>query len=583
MSDQTNSSLSHHSLSMTTDIKLYARLIWRWSWLIVLCALVAGATAFLVSSNMTPIYQATSRLMINQGNSPGTSSSYSDILVSERVASTYSKLMTSGSTLTEALSRLGIDMPAEDLAAQITGVNVTPIRDTQLVDLTVKGISPELAAAVANALPQVFVEELREVQSGRFSESKASLQAQLDELSQQVELAELKMSNLEDAKTAQDQLEYGRLRNALTQYQGSYANLLQTYEMLRLTEAQSLDTIVVMEPAKTPISPVSPRTMNNVLLATIVGGMLALGLVFLVEYLDDRIRTPEDLKRVTTLPVLGMISQLSGKGTSGEALSADLISATEPRNPTVEAYRRLRTNLQFYNVDQGLHSLVVTSANPSEGKSMTAVNLAIVLAQSGQKVVLVDADMRKPRLHKIFGIMRKPGLSEVLASGLPPESSLISVGPTLAPGVPNLRVLVAGGKAPNPAELLGSQRMQAVVDYLKQESDVVIFDAPPLLAVADAQVTGRMVDGTLLIVNTQKTSGTDLQRAIEMLEQVNVPLWGVVLNRLSRSGRGYYYYSYDYYYADSDSDDPGESEVAPKPGSPLRPSTRPAHSAAESA
>ncbi len=147
------------------------------------------------------------------------------------------------------------------------------------------------------------------------------------------------------------------------------------------------------------------------------------------------------------------------------------------------------------------------------------------------------------------------------------------MGPTLVPGVPNLRVLVAGGKAPNPAELLGSQRMQAVVDYLKQEADVVIFDAPPLLAVADAQVTGRMVDGTLLVVNTQKTSGTDLQRAIEMLEQVNVPIWGVVLNRLSRSGRGYYYYSYDYYYADSDSDDPGESGIAPKPGSPLRPST----------
>ena len=228
------------------DLKIYARLAWRWLWLVILCALLGGAAAYAVSLNMTPTYQASSKVMINEARTPS-AANYNDILASERVARTYADLMTRPSVLEEAFVRLGLD-PALG-AGQISAVTVSPVRDTQLVALTIEGPNPQLAAAVANTLPAVFVDELRKIQVSRFSESKVSLTQQLDELSRQVETTKLQLAELEQQRTAQEEMEFTQLSGALTQYQTSYANLLQSYENLRLTEAQSTDTIVLIEPA----------------------------------------------------------------------------------------------------------------------------------------------------------------------------------------------------------------------------------------------------------------------------------------------------------------------------------------------
>ena len=542
------------------DLKMYARLAWRWLWLVVLCAVIGGAAAFLVSLNMTPIYQAESKVMINEARTP-TATNYNDILASERVARTYADLMKRDSVMAEAFVRLGLD-PAL-VESQITAVTVSPVRDTQLVALTIEGPNPQLVAAVANTLPSVFVDELRKIQSGRFAESKASLSQQLDEMSRQVETTKLRLGELEQQRTAQEEMEYTQLTSALTQYQTSYANLLQSFETLRLTEAQSTDSVVLMEAAAAPTSPVRPRVLVNTLLAAVVGALAALGIVFLLEYLDDRVQTPEDLQRIAAVPVLGAIgvtpgtkngkdaSKESGKessrGGTAEAFeevgAAQLISVSDPRHPIVEAYRRLRTNLQYYNLDSTLTSLLLTSAEAGEGKSSTSANLAVVMAQSGVRVILVDADLRKPRQHRIFGALRQPGLAEALRSGFTPD--------LLQPvaGVPNLRLLASGETVPNPAEVLGSQRMRQLFEQLRGEADFVIFDTPPLLAVTDAQIVGHLVDGALLVINSQKTSAGAVHRALESLAQVNVPVMGAILNRMSSSGRSYYYY-YRYYSQD---------------------------------
>ena len=541
------------------DLKMYARLAWRWLWLVVLCAVIGGAAAFLVSLNMTPIYQAESKVMINEARTP-TAANYNDILASERVARTYADLMKRDSVMAEAFVRLGLD-PAL-VASQITAVTVSPVRDTQLVALTIEGPNPQLVAAVANTLPSVFVDELRKIQSGRFAESKASLSQQLDEMSRQVETTKLRLGELEQQRTAQEEMEYTQLTSALTQYQTSYANLLQSFETLRLTEAQSTDSVVLMEAAAVPTSPVRPRVLVNTLLAAVVGALAALGIVFLLEYLDDRVQTPEDLQRIATIPVLGAIGvtpgtkngkengKNAGHGGSAEDSeqlgAAQLISVSDPRHPIVEAYRRLRTNLQYYNLDSTLTSLLLTSAEAGEGKSSTSANLAVVMAQSGVRVILVDADLRKPRQHRIFSALRQPGLAEALRSGFSPD--------LLQPvaGVPNLRLLASGETVPNPAEVLGSQRMRQLYDQLRAEADFVIFDTPPLLAVTDAQIVGHLVDGALLVINSQKTSAGAVHRALESLAQVNVPVMGAILNRLSGAGRSYYYYyhyySHDYYH-----------------------------------
>ncbi|MFN8468701.1 MAG: polysaccharide biosynthesis tyrosine autokinase [Caldilineaceae bacterium] len=570
------------------DLKVYGRLAWRWLWLVVLCALIGGAAAYLVSLNLAPTYQAASKVMINEARTPS-AANYNDILASERVARTYADLMKRPSVMNEAFVRLGLD---PGLAAdEITDVTVSPVRDTQLVALTIEGRNPQLLAAVANTLPAVFVDELRQIQVSRFAESKASLTQQLDDLSRQVETTKLQLGELEQQRTAQEELEYTQLSSALTQYQTSYANLLQSYENLRLTEAQSTDTIVLIEPAAIPEAPVRPRVLVNTLLAAVVGALGALGLVFLVEYLDDRVRTPEDLQRLANLPVLGAIGLTpadgAGKSKTGQRRKgakrpperdpllddaafglaegppadvdaedlAKLISITDPRHPIVEAYRRLRTNLQYYSLDAGLTSIMLASAEAGEGKSVTSANLAVVMAQSGARVILIDADLRKPRQHHIFRLLRLPGLAEALRGGF--SSDLLQP----VAGVPNLRVLTAGEGVPNPAEVLGSQRMRQLVEKLRGEADMLIFDTPPLLAVTDAQVVGHLVDGALLVINSQKTSAGAVHRAIQSMVQVNVPVMGAVLNRLSMSGRSYYYYYY--YYSHSYYQDGAKSPKAP--------------------
>jgi capsular exopolysaccharide synthesis family protein len=528
-------------LGRKLDLRVYVLLLLRWWWVILLAGIIAAAVAFSYNSRLTPIYQATSKVLINQARSPA-GTDYSDILTSERIARTYADLMVRETTLQRTLTRLGVD-PA--LAKEeIRSVDVTPVRDTQNVQVTVTGPTPELITAVANLLPQVFLEELRQVQASNFADSKQSLQTQLDELTQQIDSSRLRLTELENRRTPQAEVEIGRLNNALLQFQTSYANLLQSYEAIRLAEAQSTDNIVLMEPATTPTAPVQPRVLFNTLLATLAAIFAGLGILFLIEYLDDRVQTPEDLRMIADLPVVGTIGVLPTDDGQQAALP---ISITQPRHPTVESYRHLRTNLKFYSVDRKMNALVVSSAEAGEGKSMTTANLAIVMAQADLKVVLVDGDLRRPTQHRIFGLRRAPGLAEALVESIELETLLQQ-----APEAPNLWLLPAGATAPNPAELLGSQRMETLHQQLLATADMVIYDTPPLLAVTDARLLGRLTSGALLVVNAQRTRADAVRRALQSLAQVRVPLLGVTLNRIPNTGRGYYYYYYSNQYYGTD-------------------------------
>ena len=544
---------SNDSFIPQVDLKVYGRIALRWAWLVILCAVVAAGIAFLFSMNQTRIYQASSKVLVNEARNPATAN-YNDILLSERLARTYANLMQRDTTINDTLTRLGLDPAA--VRRQVASIAVAPVRDTQLVQVSVESPNPDLAAAVANTLPQVFAEGMRAVQLSRFAESRNSLSTQLDELRRQIESNQLKLADLQNQRTAQAELEMASLRSEQAQLQASYGNLLNSFEQLRLTEAQSVDNIVLMEPAETPRSPIRPRTLVNVLLAAVVGALLALGVVFLIEYLDDRIQTPDDLRKIADLPVLGAIAKMPGDKAAENARAGNLIGLNEPRHPITEAYRRLRTNLQYANLDKEMRTLMVTSAEAGEGKSITSANLAVVMAQSGARVILVDADLRKPKQHTVFGINRRPGLAEALKGG-DVEALLY---PVTSKGTNlSLWVLPTGDTIPNPAEVLGSHRMQQLGERLLELADIVIYDTPPVLAVTDSQVMGRMVDGALLVVDTQKTSSAAVHRALESLQQVNAPLLGVVLNRITNSARNYYYYySYDAYY--SDTDDEGKKQ-----------------------
>jgi capsular exopolysaccharide synthesis family protein len=215
----------------------------------------------------------------------------------------------------------------------------------------------------------------------------------------------------------------------------------------------------------------------------------------------------------------------------------NLITLTDPRSPAAEAYRTLRTNLYFSSLDRALETLVVTSAAPGEGKSTTLSNLAVTMAQGEKRTILVDADLRRPALHKLFGASNSQGLTTMAVE----ESALVEP-PLVETGVPDLWLLPSGPLPPNPAEILGSRRMEEIIAALKARADVILFDAPPVVAVTDAAVLGSKVDGMLLIISASKTRREHALRAKELLEKAKVRLVGAVLNNAppDQAMGGYY-------------------------------------------
>jgi capsular exopolysaccharide synthesis family protein len=509
------------------EIRQYATLLRKWSWLIILMIVVAGITAYVVSRSSTPVYQASTTLMVNQATSATANTAYNDILTSERLARTYASLLVSRPVLDETAQRLGVT--PRTLAGAVT---VAPIRDTQLLKIKVEGTIPELAAEIANTLPAVFSERNAEMRLGRITESKAKLEEEI--AATEKNLADTQ----EQLDTLTDDTQRTRLETSLAQYRNTYSSLVASYQQVKLTEAQATNNIVVAEPATVPISPIRPRTSTNVMLAVIVGALLGLGIAFLVEYLDDTVKTPDDVTRVAGLATLGAIARLKESGGPRQ-----LVAWLKTKSPESEAYRTLRTNIQFSSVDKPIRSLLVTSSGPGEGKSTTTANLAVVLAQTGQRVIVVDTDLRRPVQHKVFGVPNNVGMTTALLAGenVSLEAYLQST------EIETLSVLTSGPIPPNPSELLGSHRMENLVSTLTQSADIVLFDSPPVLAVTDAVVMARHVDGVLLVVDAGHTNEHALALAAGELQKSGVNLLGVALNRLDTQRGGYYYY---YYYSE---------------------------------
>ncbi len=277
----------------------------------------------------------------------------------------------------------------------------------------------------------------------------------------------------------------------------------------------------------------------TIVLAAVIGFVLAAAAAYLLEYLDDTLKNPDDVRKALDLTTLGGVPEI--KGLEGSVM---LAGSMEAQSGAAEAYRVLRTNLQFAAVDRPLRTLMVTSPLPSEGKSVTAGNLAASLAQTGKRVVLVDADLHRPKQHRLFGLRNNIGLTSALLEEKPALDGLLQGTTT-----PGLSVLTTGPLPPNPAELLGSGRMGELMDVLAGQADVVVFDTPPVMALADAAVMGSQVDGVLLVINAGETRREMAQRAMAALNHVNARVLGALINRVQvRSSGYYYYYRYGEYY-----------------------------------
>ncbi len=336
-------------------------------------------------------------------------------------------------------------------------------------------------------------------------------------------------SNGEDPRISQ-------MQTTLGLYQQIYLALLNNLESVRLARLQNTPNIVQIEAASVPGGPIRPRTMNNLLLGGAIGLMLAAGAAFLIEYLDDTLKTPEDIEQALGLPVLGYIAEMQ----YAEKGKENLYVAMQPRSPVSEAFRSLRTNLEFAGVEKPLKSILVTSPGPSEGKSTVAVNLAAIIAQGGKNVMLIDADLRRPHIHRFLGISNRMGLSDVFRG----ITSLETVYRTWD-GTKGLTVVTSGSLPPNPSELLSSERMTQVINTLEAQFDVVVIDSPPSL-VSDAPVLAAKVDGVLLVVHPGHTHIDAARATLEQVNRSGARMVGVVLNRIPRN-RAHYYGGYRYY------------------------------------
>jgi capsular exopolysaccharide synthesis family protein len=336
-------------------------------------------------------------------------------------------------------------------------------------------------------------------------------------------------------------IEYGVLARDAASNRQIFESLMQRAKETGISTDLKTSNIRVVDAAEVPRTPSSPNPRNNLLFAFFGGSVLAVGLAFFFEYLDSRLKNPAEVSQHLQLPFLGMVPALFG-----EAAADPLINNGVPPHFS-ESLRAVRTNVLFSSADEGIRSLTITSTGPGEGKTLVATNLAIGLAQAGRRVLLIDADMRKPRVHSVFDKPQQPGLSNMLVGTAKFSDSIRST------KVPGLWLIAAGACPPNPSELLGSRRFSDLISSLRSHFDWAIIDTPPVMAVTDSAVVAHLTTGVLFVVGADMTSRYAAQRAVEQLDRSHAKFLGVVLNRVDLQHNAYYYAQYykreygDYY------------------------------------
>ena len=511
------------------DFKEYLILFWSWAWLIILSGIITGAAAYYVSSRQIPLYQTSTRLLVSNPPSLSGVEGYNSMINSYTMPNTYAEMVVVAPVLQGVIDKLQLNMTVEDLKGN---VSVELVADTQILVVSVVDTNPVRATDIANSISEVYGEYVRKLYSQRYASSLEGVAKQVQDMSDKIDATNLELDRTISENDKQ------QLQARLTEYTSLYADLLMTYEQVRLAEAQTSANVVVTEPAFPNYVPISPRTTRNTALAFAIGMLIAAGSIFLVDLLDDTIKNPEEIRKVSKLPILGVIARHSI--TEGKP-----VVIAHPRSPTAEAFRSLRTNIQYASVGKQLHLIIVTSPTPRDGKTTVSSNLAAVMSQGEKQVVLIDADMRRPQLHQRFGLLNRFGLSDLFVQPLEkvPEAEQTTESERLT-------VITSGSIPPNPAELLTSERMDHILEMLMINHDVVIVDTPPVLSVTDAAALARSVDGVVLVARPGATKMRAFKQSVDELRGVNANILGVVLNDVAPASRRYGYY-YSHYYSNN--------------------------------
>lgn len=591
------------------EIKHYLIILRRWAWLLVLGLILGTISGYVISQYQTPIYSSSTKMLVVRASQ----SQNSDlaILSSQELGQTFIQLMKTSQILDPASEKLGYGVSGGQISANL-------IPGTQLISLKVEDTSPERAAAIANTLVSVLIEQNDNLQSSRYKENEESLIAQVDQVQDQITGLQVEIDNMTTANVQEQiieveakisgleseiaQIEYrinfiqnqsvnfnvippdltarlSQLTSTLELYQNIYSNLIilgkptetgtsdrltylqQTHDLyqqiyiqllgdleeVRLAHLQNTPNIVQIEAAVVPNSPVRPIPIQYTMLGGTLGLLLAFGIAFVVEYMDDTLRSAVDVEQILGIPVLGYIADMKNTDANRK-----VYVTAYPRSPVAEAFRTMRSTIEF-SMEQPPKTILVTSSRISEGKTTIASNLAAIFAQSGKRVILVDADLRRPSVHSTYNIPNRLGLTTLLRSSLEPEKVWKEYGI----GNQKMHIITSGYLPPNPAELLGSDQMLKVMAELRKRADIIIFDSPPIL-VADSQILASLMDGVILVLRPGKSPKDEAKSTLTQLTRSGAIVLGVTFNRLPKSGRqgygyGYGYGPYGYYSADTES------------------------------
>jgi Mrp family chromosome partitioning ATPase/capsular polysaccharide biosynthesis protein len=529
----------------TVRLEDYLRILKERAWVIVPCVLAVFLVVLMSSLRTTPLYSASAELQYGKSSMNAAVFGIEALGYDfDRDRSIQSAIAAVGKNATIAedvkaeLRKNG--SPGGDLsAASLSGlVSASGGQGNDFVSISVTSANPALAAAVANAFADQFVSYRQELARFLVAEARTTINEEIQAMT-----------------PAELQSDYGLM-------------MQDKYASLRIVEAMQDGDFKLLARASVPGAPFTPQTRRDVTLALVLGLVLGIGLAFLLEYLDKRIKDERTLEKVSGLPVLAgvpVVGRAWKKARHGERV-ADVVGFAGDRSPLLESFRTLRSTLQYFNVDGNLRKILVTSGLPQEGKTVTTVNLAISLAMSGKRVIVLEADLRRPMVHEYLGLANEVGLSTVLAgnSSVPAAIQLVSMdsfipararkgenGPAPALLRKNLYCITSGPLPPNPAELLQSTRMIDIICELEQLADYVLVDTPPVLPVSDAVALAPNMDAVIIATRLHSTTRDELTQVHGLLQRAGAHVIGVVAGGVKvRRGRYYrrgYYYRYGGY------------------------------------
>ncbi|MBZ0292116.1 MAG: polysaccharide biosynthesis tyrosine autokinase [Anaerolineae bacterium] len=537
----------------------YIRLFRRWLWLILLLTFVAGGISFIVATSRPAVYEAQTTIAIGrfiESPNPDTA----EIRTGIELAQTYTQLVKTYDVLQGTVDTLDLPLTADELQ-EIVETRI--LSGTSLIVISVLYTDPVLAADIANEIAQQLILQSPTNLTQEQEEQISFANNQIDALNNQLRDGRLQLelidSQLSEAETEEEINRLTSQRNSTIDQINQASATVAQFSNTIIALQQRTNALDIVERARVPTIPSGISVLGATILAAIIGAVVATGIALLIEYLDETIRTTDEATQVTGLPVLGAIVRFGNKNDT----YPDRLLVEQPTwAPAVEGYRTLRTNLLFGETGELTSIYLITSPNPEEGKSVTAANLAVTMANAGLQVLLIDADLRRPKLHEIFNLENSVGLTTLLAGGTPDHGNFDSGSRKLPVSLlkclqtttlPKLWVITSGFVPPNPTELLGSVLLRRWVQTFRMASeiDVVLIDTPPCLVAADSSVLAASIGAeVLMVVDCGRTRGGAATKAVEQFRKLNATVKGIVVNRINpRDERYEYGYNYGYYYS----------------------------------